>query len=69
MTYCRFRNSKLALENCVDELEYMTENNGLDEEGEELAPKEDQARENMVALCRRYIEYSNRLDEIKRENS
>ena len=58
MSYCRFRNTSLDLEECVDALENMQMHEGTpyDEDGDELHYEERRAAKTMREQCERYIE-------------
>lgn len=58
MSYCRFRNTKLDLADCVYTLEDIR--NG---EGETLSPEEYSASKAMYDLCQEYIQLFEELEE------
>lgn len=59
MSYCKFRNTKLDLADCVNTLEYLR-----DGDEEPLSPEEMSAAERMYELCQEYIEL---FDELKED--
>lgn len=58
MSYCRFHNTKIDLEDCVCALENIR--NG---EGEQLSPEEYFASKRMYDLCQEYIQLFEELEE------
>lgn len=60
MSYCRFRNTRLALIDCVSELEYIRD-------GESEKPSEEEllAMNSMYGWCNDFIEL---YDELKEDN-
>lgn len=58
MSYCRFRNTRTDLEDCVNALENSTEHKGtyVDEDFDEISQEEISAAKRMRSLCERYIE-------------
>ena len=60
MSYCRFRNTKIDLEDCVYELEYIRDGESEKPDEEELL-----AMDRMYGLCNDFIEL---YDELKENN-
>ena len=59
MSYCRFRNTKIDLADCVNTLEdFVNEETEFD-----LSPEEKNAAKYMYELCQEYIEYYEELKE------
>ena len=58
MSYCRFRNTSLDLEECVNTLENSMERKGtyFDEDFDEISQEEIRAAKTMREQCERYIE-------------
>jgi len=63
MSYCRFENTSLALNDCVDVLQEELDN--LD--GWDLKQRETEfvAAKRMVSLCKRYVELYEELVEVR----
>ena len=57
MSYCRFRNTRIDLEDCVNALENSMEHKGtyVDEDFDEISQEEISAAKKMKILCERYI--------------
>ncbi len=64
MSYCRFQNTSLDLQDCIDEIEEMWNNNGLNEYDEELSYKEHQAMLDMIEQANFYYEQATELAEL-----
>jgi len=61
MSYCRFENTSDNLQDCIDAIEDMNNNNGLNEYDEPLSDSEQEAFREMIEMCRTYLEYSKEL--------
>lgn len=60
MSYCRFRNTKLDLADCIYGLEEL-----IDCEEEQLSPEEQAAADRMYELCQEYMERYEELQESR----
>lgn len=58
MSYCRFHNTRIDLEDCVNALENSMKHKGtyVDEDFDEISQEEIRAAKGMRDLCERYIE-------------
>lgn len=58
MSYCRFHNTRIDLEDCANALENSMEHKGayFDEDFDEISQEEIRAAKGMRDLCERYIE-------------
>lgn len=58
MSYCRFHNTRVDLEDCVNALENSMKHKGtyVDEDFDEISQEEIRAAKGMRDLCERYIE-------------
>lgn len=57
MSYCRYHNTRIDLEDCVNALENSMEHKGsyFDEDFDEISQEEIRAAKGMRDLCERYI--------------
>lgn len=56
MSYCRFNNTFLSLEECYDDLNERGGINGLNEFGEALNGQESRRAKQLIALCQTIAE-------------
>ena len=61
MTHCRFENTALDVQDCIDAVETMLNNKGKDAHGDILSRTEMQAFEEMINLCENFSNYANTL--------
>lgn len=55
MSYCRFENTSRDLRDCLDAIEELINNNGVDEYGEKLSKTEYYAMLEIAEIAERYI--------------
>jgi hypothetical protein len=63
MSYCRFQNTKLDLQDCIDAVDVMLNNNGVDEHEEQLSRQEKNAMIEMIEMARYFNELAEELAE------
>ena len=63
MSYCRFQNTKLDLQDCIDAVDVMLNNNGFDEHDDELSRTEKNAMIDMIEMSRYFNELAEDLYE------
>ena len=63
MSYCRFENTAIALQDCLDAVEEMMDHNGKDSHGEPLSTTEKDAFEEMIELAETYSNYAQGIQE------
>ncbi len=68
MSYCRFENTASDLSDCIDAIEEMNYNNGLDRYDDPLSDSEQYAFKSMIDMCKYYLELSERLVEYLDED-
>ena len=61
MSYCRFENTSKDLQDCIDAVETMLNNSGLNEYDEPLSTSEQLYFEKMIALCDTFSNYGDTL--------
>ena len=66
MSYCRFRNSAIDLDDCVSTLEDIVEGNN--DPREELSADEYRAFSRMVNVCEQFLELAEATEEIMYDN-
>ena len=64
MSYCRFQNTSIDLDDCVRVLE-----DAYDLEDLDLSNDEARAMRNMASLCREFLDNYERLVEMSKENA
>lgn len=64
MSYCRFHNTNLDLQDCIDYAEELINNNGKDEDNEPLSQMEMDAMHNMIDKAQYYTEIGEQLADI-----
>lgn len=64
MSYCRFENTNLDLQDCIDAVEQMINTGGADEDGEFLSHREERHFEEMIENAKYYSEIANQLAEL-----
>ena len=64
MSYCRFHNTNLDLQDCIDYAEELINNNGKDEDNEPLSKMEMDAMHNMIDKAQYYTEIGEQLADI-----
>ena len=64
MSYCRFHNTNLDLQDCIDYAEELINNNGKDEDNEPLSKMEMDAMHDMIDKAQYYAEIGEQLAEI-----
>ncbi len=69
MSYCRFHNTNLDLQDCIDYAEELINNNGKDEYNEPLSKMEMNAMYDMIDKAQYYTEIAEQLTEILEENN
>ena len=52
MSYCRFENTNLDLQDCIDAVEQMINTGGADEDGDFLSHREERHFEEMIENAR-----------------
>mgnify|MGYP003128438034 FL=1 len=55
MSYCRFENTSRDLQDCLDALEELINNNGVDEYGEKLSKTEYYAMLEIAEIAENYL--------------
>ena len=63
MSYCRFQNTKLDLQDCIDAVDVMLNNNGVDEHEDHLSRQEKNAMIEMIEMARYFNELAEELAE------
>ena len=63
MSYCRFQNTKLDLQDCIDAVDVMLNNNGVDEHEDHLSIQEKNAMIEMIEMARYFNELAEELAE------
>lgn len=63
MSYCRFQNTKLDLQDCIDAVDVMLNNNGVDEDNNQLSRQEKNAMIEMIEMARYFNELAEELYE------
>ena len=63
MSYCRFQNTNLALQDCIDAVDVMLNNNGVDEDNDQLSRTEKNAMIEMIEMSRYFNELAEELAE------
>ena len=61
MSYCRFENTSKDLRDCIDAVETMLNNSGLNEYDESLSTSEKVYFEEMIEQCDLFSNYANAL--------
>ena len=69
MSYCRFQNTKLDLQDCIDAVDVMLNNNGADEHEEQLSRQEKNAMIEMIEMARYFNELAEELAEKNEWNN
>lgn len=69
MSHCRFHNTNLDLQDCIDYAKELTNNNGKDKDNEPLSRMEMDAMYYMIDNARYYAEIAEQLTEILEENN
>ncbi len=64
MSYCRFHNTNLDLQDCIDYAEELINNNGKDEDNEPLSKMEMDAMHDMIDKAQYYTEIGEQLADI-----
>jgi len=64
MSYCRFHNTNLDLQDCIDYAEELINNNGKDEDNEPLSKMEMDAMHDMINKAQYYTEIGEQLADI-----
>ena len=64
MSYCRFHNTNLDLQDCIDYTEELINNNGKDEDNEPLSKMEMDAMHDMIDKAQYYTEIGKQLADI-----
>ncbi len=64
MSYCRFHNTNLDLQDCIDYAEELINNNGKDEDNEPLSQMEMDAMHDMIDKAQYYTEIGEQLADI-----
>ena len=64
MSYCRFHNTNLDLQDCIDYAEELINNNGKDEDNEPLSKMEMDAMYDMIDKAQYYTEIGKQLADI-----
>lgn len=54
MSYCRFHNTLLALQDCEDHINDKADDSGWEEDT--LSPEEARARDRLVVVCQRIVD-------------
>jgi hypothetical protein len=55
MSYCRFRNTDSDLLDCINALQTLVDNNGVDDYDEELSSEEQNAVDRMYQHCQEFV--------------
>jgi hypothetical protein len=63
MSYCRFQNTKLDLQDCIDAVDVMLNNNEVDEHEDHLSRQEKNAMIEMIEMARYFNELAEELAE------
>ena len=63
MSYCRFENTAIALQDCIDAVEEMMDNNGKNSYGETLSTSEKVAFEELIEIADNYSNYAQTVQE------
>jgi len=58
MSYCRFENTAIALQDCIDAVEELMDHNGKDEHNEALSTSEKVAFEELIEIADNYSNYA-----------
>ncbi len=56
MSYCRFENTSNDLQDCLEAMQELIDNNGVDEDGDTLSKREINAMHNMRSMAEEFIE-------------
>ena len=64
MSYCRFHNTNLDLQDCIDYAEELINNNGKDEYNEPLSKMESDAMLEMIGKAQYFSEIGETLADI-----
>ncbi len=56
MSYCRFENTSNDLQDCLEAMQELIDNNGVDEDGDTLSKREINAMHNMRPMAEEFIE-------------
>ena len=64
MSYCRFHNTNLDLQDCIDYAEELINNNGKDKDNEPLSQMEMDAMHDMIDKAQYYTEIGEQLADI-----
>ena len=64
MSYCRFHNTNLDLQDCIDYAEELINNNGKDEDNEPLSQMEMDAMLDMIGKAQYFAEIGEQLADI-----
>ena len=64
MSYCRFHNTNLDLQDCIDYAQELINNNGKDEDNEPLSQMEMDAMHDMIDKAQYYTEIGEQLADI-----
>ena len=56
MSYCRFENTSHDLRDCLEAMQELIDNNGVDEYGDALSKTELNAMHNMRSMAEEFIE-------------
>lgn len=56
MSYCRFENTSNDLRDCLEAMQELIDNNGVDEYGDVLSQTELNAMHNMMPMAEEFIE-------------
>lgn len=68
MSYCRFRNTLLDLNDCLSALQEIIDNDGVNQYGKKLDFEERRAASNMYDACQEFISLYEEMEEIEKEN-
>ena len=69
MSYCRFQNTSGDLRDCLEAMQELINNNGVDEHGERLSQKELSAMHNMRPIAEEFLELYETLLVYSLENN
>jgi hypothetical protein len=64
MTHCRFHNTNLDLQDCIDYAEQLINTNGKDEDGYDLSKMESEAMLEMIGKAQYFAEIGESLADI-----